>query len=165
MSHLIAIAYDEPETAEEVRATLLRLQEEHVIKLDDALVVTRNEDGKMKLRQAVSTTGAGAAGGVLWGSLIGLLFLAPLLGALVGGAAGAAGGAITDVGVNDDFARDLGEQLEPGKAALLVLVRQSTPDKVLPEIQKYGGHVLQTSLSDDAEGRLRDALGDRAAAA
>ena len=163
MSHLVAIAYDTPQTAEEVRAKLVSLQAEHVIQLDDALVVTRDEEGKIKLRQAVSTTGAGATGGALWGGLIGLLFLAPLLGAIVGGAAGAAGGALSDIGVDDNFARNLGDRLEPGKAALLVLVRESTPDKVLPEIEQYGGQVLQTSLSDEAEGRLRDALGDRAA--
>ena len=165
MSHLIAIAYDTPQVAEEVRAKLARLQSEHVIQLDDALVVTRDEEGKIKLRQAVSTTGAGAVGGMLWGGVIGLLFLAPLLGAVVGGAAGAAGGALADIGVDDNFARNLGDRLEPGKAALLVLVRESTPDKVLPEIEQYGGQVLQTSLSDEAEGRLRDALGDRATTA
>ena len=143
----------------------MRLQSEHVMKLDDALVVVREDGGKIKLRQAVSTTGAGAAGGVLWGSVIGLLFLAPLLGAAIGGAAGAAGGALSDIGVDDDFARNLGDRLEPGTAALLVLVRQSTPDKVLPEIQRYGGHVLQTSLSDEAEANLREALGDHATVA
>lgn len=156
-SHLLAIAYADRQTAETVRLKLRALHLEDVIQLDDAVVVTRDDRGKIKLHQSFKPPEAGAAGGALWGSLIGLLFLAPLLGALVGGAAGAAVGALTDVGVDDRFARELGERLEPGKAALLVLVRQSTPDKILAQIEQYGGDVLQTSLSDEAEERLREA--------
>lgn len=161
MSHLLAIAYDDRQTAESVRLKLRALHLEGAIQLDDAVVVSRDERGKIKLHQSFNPPEAGAAGGALWGSLIGLLFLAPLLGALVGGAAGAAVGALTDVGVDDSFARQLGDQLEPGRAALLVLVRQSTPDKILPHLKQYGGRVLQTSLSEDAEERLREAVGEQ----
>jgi uncharacterized membrane protein len=69
-----------------------------------------------------------------------------------------AGGAMTDVGINDQFMRQLGEKLKPGGAALIVLVTKSTPDKMLPRIQEYGGEVLQTSLDNEAEERLREAL-------
>jgi uncharacterized membrane protein len=108
---------------------------------------------------------AGAAGGALWGGLIGLLFLAPLLGMAVGAAAGGAAGALSDVGVDDRFLKDLGAKLAPGSAALIVLVHRSTPDKVLPEISRFGGEVIQSSLSDDAEAQLQAALETRAAAA
>ena len=151
MSDLVAVAYDSEATAREVLDTLRRLQTEHVVELEDGVVVTKNEDGKIKLHQSFSPTGAGAAGGALWGGLIGLIFLAPLLGAAIGAAAGGAAGALTDVGVDDKFMKELGQKLEPGGAALIVLVRRSTPDKVLPEIQKYGGHVLQSSLTQEAE--------------
>lgn len=160
-SHLLAIAYADRQTAESVRLKLRALHLEDAIRLDDAVVVTRDERGKVKLHQSFKPPEAGAAGGALWGSLIGLLFLAPLLGALVGGAAGAAVGALTDVGVDDSFARQLGDQLEPGRAALLVLIRQSNPDEILAQIEQYGGHVLQTSLSDEAEERLREMAGER----
>jgi uncharacterized membrane protein len=76
----------------------------------------------------------------------------------VGAASGAAAGALTDVGVDNRFLKELGERLEPGAAALIVLVHRSTPDKVLPEIQRYGGEVLQSSLSDEAEEQLQAAL-------
>jgi uncharacterized membrane protein len=165
MSDLVAVAYDSEATAREVLDTLRRLQTEHVVELEDAVVVTKNDDGKIKLHQSFSPTGAGAAGGALWGGLIGLIFLAPLLGAAIGAAAGGAAGALTDVGVDDKFMKELGQKLEPGSAALIVLVRRSTPDKVLPEIQKYGGHVLQSSLSTEAEERLEAALAHREAAA
>jgi uncharacterized membrane protein len=158
MSDLIAIAYPDMQTAETVRDKLLALTVERSIELEDAVVVDRGADGKVKLHQAHNTAAAGAVGGAVWGGLIGLLFLAPLLGMAVGAAAGGAVGSRSDVGVSDDFLKNLGEKLQPGGAALIVLVRKVTPDKVLPEIQPYGGEVLQTSLDDASEERLRELL-------
>ena len=165
MSNLVAVAYPDVKTAEEVMGALGRLQVEKSIELEDAVVVTRDDGGKVKLHQARSTTGTGAAGGALWGGLIGLLFLAPLLGMAVGAASGAVAGKLTDVGVDDSFLKELGEKLEPGMAAVIVLVHRSTPDKVIPAIQQYGGHVLQSSLDNDAETRLQEALAGQAASA
>jgi uncharacterized membrane protein len=160
MSNLIAIAYPDVQTAEQVRATLGQLQTEKLIELEDMVVVTRDEKGKVKLQQAASMGAAGAAGGALWGGLIGLLFLAPIFGMAVGAAAGGASGALTDIGVDDKFMKELGTHLDEGSAALIVLVRKSTPDKVLPRIKEYGGHVLQTSLNEEGEESLRTALGE-----
>lgn len=165
MSDLIAIAYPDKDTAETVRDRLAQLQREHTIELEDAVVVDRHEDGKVHLHQLHSPAARGAAGGAVWGGLIGLLFLAPLLGMLVGAAAGGASGALVDLGISDQFMKDLGQKLEPGGAALIVLVRKVTPDKVLPEIQQYGGEVLQTSLDDEAEARLREMLASAGVAA
>jgi uncharacterized membrane protein len=164
MSDLVAIAYPDEATAGEVAQTLLELQREHLIELDDLVVAIRKEDGKIKLRQSFNPAATGAAGGALWGGLIGLLFLMPLLGAAIGGATGAAAGAMSDVGVDDRFMKELGEKLKPGGAALFVLVRRSTPDKVLPRVSQYGGEVIHSSLSEEAEETLREALREPAAA-
>jgi uncharacterized membrane protein len=158
MSDLIAVAYPDQATAERVRDELARLTREHVIEIEDAVVVTRESNGKVKLHQTVNPTGAGAAGGALWGGLIGLIFLAPLLGAAIGAAAGAAGGAATDLGIEDNFMKEVGQSLPEGGAALFALVRQVTPDKVLPRISEFGGKILQTSLSNESEERLQQAL-------
>lgn len=158
MSHLVAIAYPDLDTARKVADELGELSKERSIVLEDMVIVERKPDGKIKLNQSFNPVGAGAAGGALWGGLIGLIFLAPLLGAAIGAAAGAAGGAVTDVGVDDDFMKQLGERLDTGKAALVLLVQRSTPDKVLPRVQQYGGEVIQSSLSDEAEARLQEAL-------
>ena len=165
MSNLVAIAYPSRDTAEEVMGTLGRLQTEHAIELEDAVVVTRDDKGKVKLHQSNKLAAAGAAGGALWGGLIGLIFLVPLLGMAVGAATGAATGALTDVGVDDNFMKDLGSKLQPGGAAVIVLIHRSTPDKVLPEIAKFGGDVIQTSLDNETEARLRHILETRDAAA
>jgi uncharacterized membrane protein len=160
MSNLVAIAYPNVQTAEEVRTSLGQLQTEKLIELEDMVIVTRNDKGKVKLHQAVSPGGAAAAGGAVWGGLIGLLFLAPLLGMAVGAAAGGLAGSAADVGVDDNFMKELGSKLEGDSAALIVLIRSSTPDKVLPRISQYGGEVIQSSLSNEREDELRQALGE-----
>jgi uncharacterized membrane protein len=161
MSDLIVIAYDDEFKAEEVRLTLAKLQVEHLIELEDAAVVVKNAEGKIKLKQAVNLTSAGATSGGFWGLLIGILFFNPLLGAAVGAASGALAGAFTDIGVDDNFIRELGETLQPQSSALFVLVRKVTPDKVLDEVSKFGGKVLRTSLTKDEESQLQAVLDNR----
>lgn len=158
MSELIVVAYEGERTAGEVLDTLQRLRAGHLIDLEDAAYVTRDPRGKVKLHQSVNLGAASAASGGLWGALIGMFFLMPFMGAAVGAGAGYLVGRFTDIGIDDAFARQLGEQLQPGTSVLFILVRQMTPDKVLPEMRQYGGTVLQTSLADDAEARLRAAL-------
>jgi uncharacterized membrane protein len=161
MSELIAIAYDDEFKAEEVRLTLAKLQKEHLIELEDAAVVVKNDEGKVKLKQAINLTATGAASGSFWGLLIGTLFFAPLVGAAVGAASGALSGALNDIGVDDNFMRELGETLTPGTSALFVLIIKVTPDKVLEEIAPFGGKVLRTSLSKDDEIQLQEVLNNR----
>ena len=158
MSELIAVAYPEQHRAADVLETLKRLQVEHLIDLEDACYVTKDQDEKVQLHQSLNLTTTGAVSGALWGGLVGLVFLMPLAGMLVGAAAGAISGSLSDYGINDKFIKELGAKLQPGGSALFVLVRKSTPDKVLPEFGKYGGTLLHTSLSKDAEERLQSAL-------
>ncbi|MGZ4171302.1 MAG: DUF1269 domain-containing protein [Solirubrobacteraceae bacterium] len=165
MSALVAIAYPDRQTAEEVRQELIQATKEHLVQLEDAVVVECQADGKIKLHQAMSTAGAGAIGGAAWGGLIGLLFLAPLLGMAVGAASGAAAGKMTDAGVNDAFVRELGAKLEPGMAALVALGSTNARDKLIARLSPFGGDLVQTSLSTEDEEQLRAALGKSAAVA
>jgi uncharacterized membrane protein len=162
MSTLVAIAYPDRETAERVRQELIQATKEHLLRLDDAVVVDLDDDGKIKLHQARSTAGVGAAGGAAWGGLIGLLFLAPLFGMAIGAASGALAGKLTDTGVNDNFMRELGAKLQPGTAALIALGSTEARDKLMERITPYGGDVIQTSLDNEDEERLRSALGQEA---
>lgn len=157
-SKLIAVAFDSPFKAEEVRLELIKLQEEHLIALEDAVVAIRKEDGRVRLNQAVNLTTAGAIGGGFWGTLIGLLFMSPLIGMAAGAAAGAITGALSDVGINDNFMRNLASALKPGSSALFILVRHATLDKVMERLQPFNGTILQTSLSHEDEAKLRAAM-------
>jgi len=158
MSTLVVIGYNDLYTAEEVRLKLRKLQSEYLIDLEDAVVAVKDTASKVKLHQAINLTTAGAVSGGFWGSLIGLIFLNPLLGLAVGAGAGAVSGALSDVGINDEFMKDLAATMTPGSSALFVLVRKATPDKVLEEIKGTGGKILKTSLSHDDEAKLQAAL-------
>ena len=158
MSTFVAIEYDDPHKALEVRLSLVKLQQEYLIDLEDAVVAVKDDKGKIKLHQAMNLTAAGAVSGGFWGTLIGMLFLSPLLGAAVGASAGAVSGALTDIGIDDNFMKQLSEGLKNNSSVLFVLVRSATNDKVLEDIKKYGGHVLQTSLSHDDEAKLQAVL-------
>ena len=158
MATLVVIDYESEVQAEEVRLALLKMQKEYLIDVADAVVVVRQEDGKIKLRQMYNVTAAGAVSGGFWGTLVGVLFLNPLFGMAVGAAAGALSGALTDVGLDDKFMKKLAETIKPGSAALCVLIRSMTADKVIDEIKQFGGELINTNLSHDDETKLRDAL-------
>lgn len=158
MSNLIVVGFDNELTADEVLHKLGELHKEHLVDLDDAVVVIKNKKGKIRIKQSYDLVTSGAIGGGFWGSLLGLLFIHPLLGATVGIASGALTGALTDIGINDDFIQELSETLEPGTSALFLLVRRATPDKVLEELRPYGGKLLRTSLSKSDEESLKAAL-------
>jgi uncharacterized membrane protein len=158
MSDLVIIGFDDEHTAFEMRAALAKLQKEYLIEMDDVVVVTKDDKGKVKLHQALNLTAAGAVGGTFWGMLIGMIFLNPLIGAAVGAGAGALSGRLRDIGISDDFMKDLGETLQNNTSALFVLVRKATPDKVLEELKGFKGKVLKTSLTKDKEEELREVL-------
>ena len=159
MSELVVLAFDTETGAEDMRLELMDLQKQKIITLEDAAVVVRKQDGKVKVKQAQSLVGAGALGGAFWGMLIGLIFWMPWLGLAAGALGGALGGALKDTGVDDKFIKEVGDTIEPGHSALFLLVSQSTPDKLEDELRKYDATVLQTSLSKEDEAKLRDLFG------
>jgi uncharacterized membrane protein len=158
MATLVVIDYESEVKAEEVRLALLKMQKEYLVDVADAVVVVRETNGKVRLRQMYNLTAAGAVSGGFWGALVGLLFLNPLFGMVVGAGAGAISGALSDVGIDDKFMADLGATLKPGTAALFVLIRQMTPDRVIDEIKPFGGVLIKTNLSHENEAKLREAL-------
>ncbi|MCU0307777.1 MAG: DUF1269 domain-containing protein [Thermoleophilia bacterium] len=158
MSELIVIGYDEKATAEQAAEAIGRLSKDYLLKLEQAAVVYREEDGKLKSEVPKGLVAAGTLGGMFWGTLFGLIFLVPVAGMAIGAGMGALTGKLTDLGVKKEFQSRVGDLLQPGKAALFLVVDDVTVDKVLPEMQKFGGEVLRTSLSVDDEHALAEAL-------
>ncbi len=165
MSDLIVIAFDTEEKANEVRTKLMQMKKDYLIDVEDAVVAIKKPDGKVKLQQMYNLTATGALSGGFWGMLIGLIFLNPVLGFAVGAGAGAATGALTDIGVNDKFMKDLAESFTPGSSLLFVLYGKATPDKVLEELRGMGGKVIKTSLTHQNEKILQDALNGKSVVA
>ena len=160
MRKLIAVTYDTEFKAEEVRLQFLKMQKSYLVSLEDAVVVEKKQNGKVKLHQMYNLTASGAVGGGFWG----VIFMNPLLGLVVGAGAGAVAGALSDVGINDDFMKQLAEKLTPGTSALFVLVDSDLTDKVLDALRGTGGTVLQSSLSHEDEAKLQAALNSARAA-
>ena len=172
MSELVCIAFKDSSTADRVLNELRAMETEYVLDLEDAVIVVRDMDGKVHLKQCVDVFGGatkhGVALGVLWGGLMGLLFMNPLAGLLGSIAGGAGGGAVStaaseygllnDYGIPDNFIKDLGSSIKRGTSAIFLLIRRVEGDKVLPRISQYEGTILKTSLSKDQVEKLRTAL-------
>ncbi|GHO90728.1 membrane protein [Reticulibacter mediterranei] len=159
MSNLFVLKCKDEATAENIVSTIRQLQSQRLITMEDAALATVDTNGKPKIRQAHDLVGAGAMGGAFWGMLVGLLFLSPLLGAAIGAGAGALVGKMSDVGIDDNFIKQVGNAIHPGEAALFLLTRNEVADKVLPALRQHQFEVIQTSLSAEDEARLHEMLG------
>jgi uncharacterized membrane protein len=159
MSTLIAITYED-DRAFKALDKLGEMMKMQLITLEDAAVATKDAKGKVKVKQTLEKqqTGAAAVWGGFWGLLIGLLFLAPIFWGLFGALLGALFSKGADLGIDNQFIKDVGDSLDPGGSALFLLVIEATTDKVLPEMAEFGGEVYQTSLSKEDEQTLKDAL-------
>lgn len=159
MSDLIVVAFDNETSAEQMRDALVGMQKRHLVTFEDAAVVVRKENGKVKVKQATDLVGQGALGGAFWGMLIGIIFWMPWLGAAIGALSGPVAGHFSDIGVDDGFIKEVGETIEPGHSALFLLVREATPEKMVDELKQYKGKILQTSLSPEDEAKLKETFG------
>jgi uncharacterized membrane protein len=158
MAHLVVLGVDSRDDAERMFDVAEDLARQELLQLQDAAYAWKDEKGKVRIQQAVSTTGAGAASGALWGTLIGMIFLMPVAGAAVGAGMGALGGKLTDVGISDDMIRQAGEQLNQGKAAVFLLARSGTADRVIDAFKPFHPTVIQTNLTKENEQELVRAL-------
>ena len=158
MTYTLVLKYHQPDTAASVRATIHDLSKQGLVKLDDAAMVSRGEDGKLDVHNEIDR-------GVKWGALIGggigLLvagIFAPVAGLALGALAGAGIGATTDMGLPKDYVKEVGEALEPGQSALFMIVKEGNADAVLAALRQHQGEVLQTTLPPGADANLRAAI-------
>jgi uncharacterized membrane protein len=158
MSSLVVLRFGDMNGAEAMRDRMYELQKRELVKIQDAAVVVRNEKGRAKVKQAHSLVGAGALGGAFWGMLIGLLFFAPWLGLLAGASAGALSGKLGDIGVDDDFIKEVRDAIEPGNSALFLLAREGNIDRIKEELSdfEHDFQIMDTNLAPEDEEQLRE---------
>jgi uncharacterized membrane protein len=156
MSELVVFTYQHPDRAAEVLQHVASLQREHIRKplvtIEDAAVAVKGEDGQVRIRQTLESAmkaGTVATGG-LWGVLIGFLFGGPLLGALVGAGVSWLMGRRIDIGIDNDFIQQVSDELQPGRSALLLLVKDTPIDTLAETLNAHGGRLHHTTLSDEA---------------
>ena len=158
MADLIAIGYDDETTAAAAAEEVDRLTKDLIIEPDAVAVIVRDKDGKYKVTTSHHPVGAGASYGMFWGLLFGVLFFVPVFGMAVGAGLGALLGKVEKTGIDREFQEQVRDMVQPGTSALFVVVEKVTPDKAVEGLSKFGGTVLKSSLSKDAEHELQDAL-------
>jgi uncharacterized membrane protein len=158
MAELIAIGYPDTTTASLAMEEVERLSEDLVIQPDAVAVIIRDETGKFKTITNAHAVGAGATYGMFWGLLFGLLFFVPFLGMALGAGLGALMGKVEKTGIDQAFQDRVRDMLKPGTSALFMIVEKVTPDRAVAALSRYGGTVLKSSLSDDAQVKLQEAL-------
>lgn len=161
--HIVGMSFDKESRAEEVLLNLSHLAREGQITLTDAVVVYKDDRERVHVRQTIDPTPKqGAMSGALWGVLVGTIFGGPV-GALLGAGAGAAGGGLmgklVDVGLDDDWVKQVGDWIDPGTSALLVLVSEGVRPVVLKELSRFEGNVLYCTFPDAVRQELVRALG------
>ena len=160
MATLSVLKFNDLNGADRVLVALQGLQERQMITLEDAAVVSWPQGKKKPItRQLHSTAGAGAGWGAFWGFLIGLIFFMPFLGAAMGAAGGALGGSLNDVGIDDDFIRQVREKVTAGTSALFALTSGATAsERVIDELKQYDFEIISTNLPEEQENKLREAF-------
>jgi len=160
MADLVVIGYSTEAEAAEVMSVLRGLERDLVIHTAGSAVVVRDDDGKLRVATYThaAEAGAGAASGALWGMVIGMLFFMPVGGKVVGGVMGGLFGRMGELGIRDDFRQQVAGLLHPGSAAVVILFHNATPERTIDALAPYGGTVLKTSLSPEAEAHLTEAM-------
>src|SRR3954465_13114499 len=158
MADLIAIGYDDETTAARAEEEVQRLAADLVIQPDAVATIVRTADGKYKVSTNHHAVDAGASYGMFWGLLFGLLFFVPVFGMAVGAGLGALMGKVEKSGIDREFQAQVRDLLQPGTSALFLIVEKVTPDKAVEALSKFGGTVLESSLSKEAEAELQEEL-------
>ena len=157
MATLSAIKFPTASGADEALSKLKGLQQQQLITIHDAAVVTWPEGKKHPdTKQGTNLAGAGALGGAFWGLLFGLIFFVPVLGMAVGAAIGGLTAAMADVGINDDFIKQVREQVTPGTSALFLLTSGAVTDRVAESFAGMEMEIISTNLSKDEEAKLKE---------
>jgi len=158
MATLVAIGYKDETTAAAAGDEAERLADDLIIEPDAIAVVRRDTRGKFHVTTNHHAVGTGASWGMWWGFLFGLLFFIPVFGMAVGAGLGALMGKVTKTGIDKQFEDQVREMMQPGTSALFLIVEKVTPDKAVEALSQYGGTVLKSSLSKEAEKELQEAL-------
>jgi uncharacterized membrane protein len=158
MADLIAIGYPDETTAALASEEVMRLSQDLIIEPDAVATIVRDKEGKYHVSTSHHPVGGGATWGMFWGLLFGMLFFVPVFGMAVGAGLGALFGKIEKSGIDKQFQQQVRDMIQPGTSALFVVVEKVTPDKAVEGLSQYGGTVLKSSLSKEAESELQEAL-------
>lgn len=158
MADLVAIGYPDEKTASRAARAAERRSGEFGLATDAIATIARDKEGGYHVTTSHHPGGAGVTWGMIWGLLFGLLFFVPVFGMAVGSGLGALLGKVERFGIDKQFQNQVRDMLQPGTSALFLIVEEVSPDKVVEALRGYGGTVLTSSLSQQAEVELQKEL-------
>jgi uncharacterized membrane protein len=158
MSTLVAIGYPDEKTADAAAEEAQRLAKDLIIEPDAIAAIRRDVDGKFHVHTSHQPVAGGATWGMFWGFFFGIVFFVPFLGMAIGAGLGALMGKVAKSGIDKDFQDRVRDLVQPGTSALFLVLERATPDKAVEALSKFGGTVLKSSLSKEAEADLQEAL-------
>ena len=159
--HITVLSFDSRLAADEALTAALRLQSEGKILIEDAVFVTKGQDGKAHVRETTDPSiGQSALGGAFWGLLFGILFMVPFAGLAIGAGSAALVAKIRDTGVNDDFIKTVKQNIEAGKTNLILLATRGNEEAVRAELQRFAGlaTVAYSTLPEETITEVKEAL-------
>jgi uncharacterized membrane protein len=160
MATLSVLKFPTADGAQQMESTLLNLQKQHLIEVQDAAIVTWPQGKKSpKTQQLHSLTGQGALIGAFWGMLFGLIFFIPFFGLAIGVAMGALSGKFADYGIDDNFIKQTREKVTEGTSALFLLTTGAVVDKLVEALKGQTFEIISTNLPKEKEDELRAAFG------
>lgn len=159
MGTLTVLKFSTPDGADSALATLKNLQEQQLITIEDAAVVSWPQGKKgPKTKQIANLAGIGALDGAFWGMLFGLLFFVPFFGLAVGAAIGALTGKFADFGIDDKFIKSVQSQVVEGTSALFLMSSNAVVDRVIEALKDTKPEIIATNLPADKEEALKAAF-------
>jgi uncharacterized membrane protein len=158
MATLVAIGYPDETTATAAAEEAQKLAADLIIEPDAIAVISRDQEGRFHVTTNHHAVAGGATWGMFWGLLFGMLFFIPFFGMALGAGLGALMAKVAKSGIDKAFQDQVRDLLQPGMSALFLVVERATPDKAVEALSRFGGTVLKSSLSKEAEAELQAAL-------
>jgi uncharacterized membrane protein len=149
MSELVVLGFESKYKADEVLLELLKSEQETLLDLEDALVITKNAEGKIRVKPCHDLVKPGDLSNELWGGIISSVVYHRSLEIL------------DDPNTNPfdpNFLLEVETLLQPNSSALFILIRRVSAEKVLPIFRNTGGKLLQTTYTEDKAAKLQEYL-------
>ncbi|MCB0048816.1 MAG: DUF1269 domain-containing protein [Caldilinea sp.] len=160
MATLTVWKFETVDGAQEALNKVIELSKQQLIQVQDAAIVSWPAGKKSPATQNYgSMTGKAALSGAFWGMLFGLIFFVPFFGMAIGAAMGALAGKFSDYGIDDNFIKQVRDQVTEGTSALFLLSSGAVEDRVVAAFQGMPMELIQSNLSSEQEARLKEEFG------
>ncbi|MCP4362964.1 MAG: DUF1269 domain-containing protein [Chloroflexi bacterium] len=157
VSTIAVITFDDETKADTFLKGVKQLENAQRLKVNDAVIVSKNAKGNVKVHETTDlTVGKGAAGGSILGFVVGFFFGGPIGGAVLGAAAGALLGKKLDLGISKDKIEVVEESMQPSSSAIFLQIEAQHVDVLAAMVRDLGGNVVDLAISEDVQMQMNE---------